>query len=102
MEMEKSISYWVVDNYIWEVRQKITEKHGYTYDQSFNVVYPLSYYVNTGRASAEFLRNMQYVKPYVMARLLAKKYEHGTVDECIAAFKKKVDETKDRLLTQHG
>lgn len=102
MEMEKSISYWVVDNYIWKVQQKIIEKQGYTYDQSYNVVYPLSYYVNTGRASAEFLRNMQYVKPYIMARLLAKKYAHGTVDECIAAFKKKVDETMDRLLTQHG
>lgn len=50
MEMEKSISYWVVDNYIWKVQQKIIEKHGYTYDQSYNVVYPLSYYVNTGRA----------------------------------------------------
>ena len=28
MEMEKSISYWVVDNYIWKVQQKIIEKHG--------------------------------------------------------------------------
>ena len=98
MEMEKSISYWVVDNYIWKVQQKIIEKHGYTYDQSYNVVYPLSYYVNTGRASAEFLRNMQYVKPYVIARILVKGFEHGTVDECIAAFKKKVAGTMEKLL----
>lgn len=101
MEMEKSISYWVVDNYIWKVQQKIIEKYGYTYDQSYNVVYPLSYYVNTGRASAEFLRNVQYVKPYVMARILAKKYENGTVDECIAAIKNKTEETVNRVLQKH-
>lgn len=98
MRIEKSISYLVVDNYIWEVQQKIVEKHGYTYDQSYNVVYPLSYYVNTGRASAQFLRDMQYVKPYVMARLLAKRYEQGTVDECISAFKKKIEETVKKSL----
>ena len=97
-----SISHMVIENYVWKVQQKIVEKHDFTYDQSYNVVYPLSYYINTGRASAQFLSDMQNVKPYVMARILVKGFEHGTVDECIAAFKKKVEETTAWLLQKHG
>ena len=93
-----SISHLVIDKYLWDVQDKIMKKHGYSFDQSYNVLYPLSYYINTGRASAEFLHNVQFVKPFVTARLLVKKYEHGTVDECIAAFKKKVDDTVKNLL----
>lgn len=93
-----SISHLVIDKYLWDVQDKIMKKHGYSFDQSYNVLYPLSYYINTGRASSEFLHNVQFVKPFVMARLLVKKYEHGTVDECIAAFKKKVDDTVKNLL----
>lgn len=93
-----SISHLVIDKYLWDVQDRIMKKHGYSFDQSYNVLYPLSYYINTGRASAEFLHNVQFVKPFVMARLLVKKYEHGTVDECIAAFKKKVDKTMENLL----
>lgn len=96
-----SISHLVIDEYLWDVRNDITRKHGYSFDQSYNVLYPLSYYINTGRASTEFLHNVQYVKPYVMARVLVKGYEHGTIDGCIAAFKKKVDETTRSLLTKH-
>lgn len=95
---QNSISHLVIDKYLWDVQDKIMKKHGFSFDQSYNVLYPLSYYINTGRASAEFLHNVQFVKPFVMARLLAKKYEHGTVDECIAAFKKKVDKTMENLL----
>lgn len=93
-----SISYLVIDKYLWDVRENIIKKHGYGFDQSYNVLYPLSYYINTSRASAEFLHNVQYVKPYVMARILTKGYEHGTVDECIAAFKKKVEDTMKKLV----
>ena len=93
-----SISHLVIDKYLWDVQDGIMKKHGYSFDQSYNVLYPLSYYINTGRASAEFLHNVQFVKPFVMARFLVKKYEHGTVDECIAAFKKKVDDTVKNLL----
>ncbi len=93
-----SISHLVIDKYLWDVQDRIMKKHGYSFDQSYNVLYPLSYYINTGRASAAFLHNVQFVKPFVMARLLVKKYEHGTVDECIAAFKKKVDKTMENLL----
>lgn len=95
-----SISHLVINKYLWDVQNNIINKHGYSFDQSYNVLYPLSYYINTGRASAEFLHNVQYVKPYVMARVLAKGYEHGTVDECIAAFKKKVEETIKKSLTK--
>ena len=94
----KSIWNMVIDRYLWDVQHNIINKHGYSFDQSYNVLYPLSYYINTGRASTEFLHNMQFVKPYVMARILVKGYEHGTVDECIAAFKKKVEDTMKKLV----
>ena len=93
-----SISHLAINKYLWDVHNNIMNKHGYSFDQSYNVLYPLLYYINTGRASAEFLHNVQYVKPYVMARVLAKGYEHGTVDECIVAFKKKVEETMRKLV----
>ena len=93
-----SISHLVISKYLWDAQENIIKKHGYSFDQSYNVLYPLSHYINTGRASAEFLHNVQYVKPYVMARILAKGYEHGTVDECIAAFKKRVEDTMKKLV----
>lgn len=93
-----SISHLAIDKYLWDVQENIMKKHGYGFDQSYNVLYPLSYYINTGRASTEFLHNMQFVKPYVIARILVKGYEHGTVDECIAAFKKKVEDTMKKLV----
>lgn len=93
-----SISHLVIDKYLWDVRCNITKKHGYSFDQSYNVLYPLSYYINTGRASADFLHNVQYVKPYVMARVLVNGYKHGTTDECIESFKKKVGETMRKLV----
>ena len=86
----ESISNLAIDKYLWDTQNQIIQKHGYGFDQSYNVMYPLTYYIRTGRASTEFLRNVQHVKPYVMARVLAKGYSHGTVDECIAAIKKKV------------
>ena len=93
-----SISHLAISKYLWDVQENIMKKHGYSFDQSYNVLHPLSYYINTGRASAEFLHNVRHVKPYVMARVLTKGYEHGTVDECIAAFKKKVEDTMKKLV----
>ena len=89
----KSVYYLVIDKYLWDVQDKIIRKHGYSFDQSYNVLYPLSYYINTGRASTKFLHDMQFVKSFVMARILVKGYESGTVDECIATIKKKVAES---------
>lgn len=89
----KSISNLAIDKYLWDTQKQIIQKHGYGFDQSYNVMYPLTYYIRTGRASTEFLRNVQHVKPFVIARVLAKGYDHGTVDECIAAIKKKVAES---------
>lgn len=88
-----SIDTLTIDEYVWNVRNIIVKKHGYGIDQSYNVSYPLTYYINTGRASAQFLHDMQYVKPFVMARILANGYKSGTVDECIVAIKKKVAES---------
>lgn len=80
------------EEYLWKVQKNIIDKHKYSYDQSCNVLYPLSYYVNTGRASGTFLRRMSLVKPFVMARILVKGYSSGSVDDCIKIIKKKVGE----------
>lgn len=83
--------YFEEGEYIYEVQKCIMYKHGKSIDESLNIVYPLSWYVNTGRASAQFIKAMYNVKPYVMARLLVKYYYTGSHDKVVAAIKKKVD-----------
>lgn len=67
-------------------------KHGKCIDESLNIVYPLSWYVTTGRASSAFIKAMYNVKPYVMARILVKGYATGSHDDVVTAIKNKVAE----------
>ena len=51
-----------------------------TWDQANRYLDPLSWYINTGRASTEFLRRLLATKPYLIARRLMK---GGTYDEVL-------------------
>ena len=83
--------YFEEGEYVYAVQKCVMYKHGKGIDESLNIVYPLSWYVNTGRASATFIKAMYEVKPYVMARLLVKGYYKGSHDDVSAAIKKKVE-----------
>ena len=76
--------------YLYEVQKQICYKHGYSIDESLNVIYPLSWYVRTGRASVTFEKELVKVKPFVMARLLVKGYGKGSHDDVVRSIRKKV------------
>ena len=51
-----------------------------TWDQANRDAAPLTWYIDTGRASTEFLRRLLGSKPYLVARRLKK---GGTYDETL-------------------
>lgn len=83
--------YFNEDDYIYDVQKCIMFKHGKGISESLNIIYPLSWYLTTGRASVSFVKAMYDVKPYVMARLLVKGYNTGSHDDVVKAIKKKVE-----------
>ena len=80
------MSYTTVDNYLWEVTRYIMTRKGV--DESVRMTDPLTWYVNTGRASAGFLKRLVDTKPYIIARLLMK---GGSYDEAIARVRDRID-----------
>lgn len=57
-----------IGNYLWDVRHKCHTTIGV--DRGDAACYPLVYYIDTGRASGEFLRKLIAVSPTRIARLL--------------------------------
>ena len=82
--------YFDENEYIYAVQKCVMYKHGKGISESLNIIYPLSWYITTGRASASFIKSMYEVKPFVMARLLVKGYTTGSHDDVIEAIKNKV------------
>ena len=82
--------YYSEDDYLYEVEKTIAFKHGKSISETLNIMYPLSWYVRTGRASAGFVKAMYNVKPFVMARLLVRGYDHGSHDDVVRSIRKKV------------
>lgn len=78
------------EEYLYNVRRLICFKHGFSISEALNIIYPLSWYITTGRASARFEKALVTVKPFVMARLLVKGYRNGSHDDVVRAIKKKV------------
>lgn len=83
--------YFDENEYIYAVQKCVMYKHGKGISESLNIIYPLSWYITTGRASASFIKAMYEVKPYVMARLLFKGYSTGSHDDVVEAIKNKVE-----------
>lgn len=64
------ISRTLIESYMWDVERYTRSK--LSVDDSDRVVSPLWWYIDTGRASADFLGRLVQVKPYVIGRLLMK------------------------------
>ena len=77
-----SISYLTIEDGLFKVQLHLAKKYGWP--QSETDVYPLSWYVSTGRASTEFLRSLLEAKPYMIARKL---HEGGSVQEAVERVK---------------
>lgn len=74
-----------IDGYLWQVHYYIMKKSGV--DAARVAMYPLFWYIDTGRASCEFLRLLLQKKPFVIGRVLM--IDQST-DDTIKAIKKKI------------
>lgn len=63
-----SISRTKIDNKVWDVRIPLMRSYGV--DESDRMMHPLVWYINTGRASTEFLRAFCESDPKVVAGIL--------------------------------
>lgn len=57
----------------------------YGVDQAYRDMYPLTWYITTGRASVAFLRALNSTKPFLVARRL---HQGGSYDEAVLRIKK--------------
>lgn len=74
-----------LDEKMHNIRMYLWEKYGSL--QGDNYFYPLEWYVNTGRASTEFIRKLIDSKHFVIGRILAK---GGSYDEAVLNLKHKL------------
>lgn len=73
------------DTYIWAVEKYLMQKYGV--DAMYRMIDPLTWYVNTGRASASFLQLLTQTKPFVIGRILAK---GGSHDDVVRNIRKRI------------
>ena len=74
-----------LDRYLWDVRVETIRVLGT--DKGCNVMYPLTYYISTGRASVEFLHRLISKSPVVIARILM---GGGSDDYIISRIKRSI------------
>lgn len=72
------MGYDKIDAMLYAIERYIMDRHGV--DAVRRAMYPLEWYINTGRASALFLRKLASAKPFVVGRVLVK---GGADDEII-------------------
>jgi hypothetical protein len=77
------VSYTAVDNKLWEIEKVLMNKYGC--DAAAREGAPLRWYIETGRASLDFLHALLEAKPFMIARKL---HEGGSYDEAIARVRK--------------
>lgn len=80
------VSATTIDSYLWSVRTWLWKKCG-SVDDGNRAVYPLVWYIDTGRASGEFLRLLLSHKPYVVGQSLM---GGGSDEEAISRVKSRI------------
>ena len=71
-----------IETGLWAIQRYLMQRYGV--DQSAQDVAPLSWYIDTGRASVDFIRMVLTAKPFMVARKL---HEGGTYDDVIQRVK---------------
>ena len=81
-----------VDTCLWHIQREIMQRHGAAFaDRAMS---PLRYYINTGRASALFLRLLINARPVIVARDLAK---GGSDSEVIDRICKRIGYNREEV-----
>jgi len=79
------------EKFIIKIETYLMRKYGV--DQASRDLYPIQWYVRTGRASMEFIKKLCNCKPFMIARLL---HEDGSVDEQIKRVRDYVAEKGEK------
>lgn len=81
------LSYTAINKKMHEIRMELWKKTGSSV-RGDSLMYPLVYYVNTGRASAEFLKRLINAKTFMIVRKLQ---SGGSDQEIMKRIKKYLD-----------
>ena len=76
------ISNTLVNGYMWKIQKYLMQKYGAT--EAERDISPLQWYINTGRASADFLLKLVNTKSYLIAKIL---HNGGSDSEIIKRIK---------------
>lgn len=76
------ISHTLIESCLWHIQRSIIKHHGF--DQSERDIAPLKWYINTGRASLDFLNRLVEAKPFMIGRKL---HEGGSYEDAIQRVK---------------
>lgn len=71
-----------IDTCLWNIQRHLMDKVGV--DESYQLMAPLTWYVNSGRASGDFIRHLMVAKSFMVARKLR---QGGAYDEVITRVK---------------
>ena len=74
--------YLKVDEKIWQVQMYLAKSM--PFNEAERTVYPLRWWVETGRASALYLKLLPSAKTFMIARKLAK---GGSIQDCVDRVK---------------
>ena len=77
-----SISPIAVETGLWHIQRHLIFKYGSAIAE--RDMYPLQWYISTGRASADFISRCLNAKPFMVARKL---HQGGSDDEVISRVK---------------
>lgn len=84
------MDYLKVENKIWEIQMWLVQHERWTLDTAQRFVAPLWWYVQTGRASAGFLKALVTAKTFVVGRVLVKQNSaFANYDDTVAALRRK-------------
>lgn len=81
-----------IDTMLWHIQREIMTRHGC--DSAERFMAPLNWYINTGRASVDFLRALYSARPVLVARDLAK---GGSYEEAINRVCKRIKYNREGM-----
>lgn len=81
-----------IDTMLWHIQREDMQRHGCT--QAERDMQPLVWYINTGRASTEFLRLLMNARPVLVARDL---HKGGSYEEVINRVCHRIKYQRDTL-----
>lgn len=65
-----ALSNTAIETCLWHIERELMHRHGV--DAARRDMAPLRWYVDTGRASTDFLKRLIHAKPFMVARRLHK------------------------------